>query len=242
MQQVIIALIALAVFFLRQNAAGAEQLPDANAKPSVNWRIIAGNETRDKLMASAGAPCPVNLKLPVFYADNQNYSGKIGGSNLPAAKTEPTDIISVLKDIFRDEGVPHDLIWLAEIESSLNPNAESKAGAVGLFQFMPATAERFGLQLSPIDDRKKPDKSARAAACYLRQLRKEFGDWALALAAYNAGEGRVSRTMKLHNARTFREVAPHLPSETQKYVPRVMAMMALREDQSRGVPSALFQP
>ena len=63
------------------------------------------------------------------------------------------------------------------------------------------------------------------------------------LAAYNAGEGRVSRTMKSHNARTFREVALHLPSETRKYVPRVMAMMALREDQIRAVPSAAyFQP
>ena len=154
-----------------------------------------------------------------------------------------SSLISSLKEIFRDEGVPHNFIWLAEVESSLNPEAESKAGAVGLFQLMPATAERFGLQLFPVDDRKTPDKSARAAACYLRQLYKEFGGWALALAAYNAGEGRVSRTMKLHNARTFHEVAPHLPSETRKYVPRVMAMMALREDQSRGMSSAAyFQP
>ena len=158
-------------------------------------------------------------------------------------KTAQIDLMSVLQDIFRSEGVPHNLVWLAEVESSLNPNAISSAGAVGLFQLMPATAERFGLQIFPVDDRKTPDKSARAAACYLRQLHKEFGGWALALAAYNAGEGRVSRTMKSHNARTFCEVAPHLPSETRKYVPRVMAMMALREDQIRGVSSAAyFQP
>lgn len=243
MQQVIIVLISLAVFCLRQNCAVAGPLPDVYAPPSVNWRIIAGNEARDAFMALVGAPYPVNLNLPVFYTDNQNYSGQIENGNLPDPKAEQTDLISVLKDIFRDEGVPHNLVWLAEVESSLNPNAESKVGAVGLFQLMPATAERFGLQLFPVDDRKIPGKSARAAACYLRYLRNEFGCWALALAAYNAGEGRVGRMMKLNNARTFREVAPYLPSETRRYVPRVMAIMALREDQMRGVPSAAcFQP
>ncbi len=171
-----------------------------------------------------------------------NDPGRIESGYMSDVKAEQSELIPVLKEIFRDEGVPHSLVWLAEVESSMNPNAESHAGAVGLFQFMPATAERFGLQLSPVDDRKTPDKSARAAACYLRQLHQEFGEWALALAAYNAGEGRVSRTMKSHNARTFREVAPHLPLETRKYVPRVMAMMALREDQARGVPASFFMP
>ena len=149
-------------------------------------------------------------------------------------------LISGLKGIFQNEGVPNDLVWLAEVESSLNPKAESKAGAVGLFQLMPATAERFGLKIFPVDDRKAPDKSAKAAACYLRYLRDQFGCWPLALAAYNAGEGRVGRAMKMNGARTFREVAPFLSSETRRYVPRVMAIMALREDQMRGVPSAAY--
>jgi len=214
----------------------------ADKAPSVNWRVITENEAEKELSALIGAHYSVNLNLPVFYTANQNYSGEMESGKLSDAKAEQACLISVLKDIFRDEGVPHNLVWLAEVESSLNPNAESKVGAVGLFQLMPATAERFGLQLFPVDDRKTPDKSARAAACYLRQLYKEFGGWALAISAYNAGEGRVSRTMKSHNARTFREIARHLPSETQKYVPRVIAMMALREDQSRGVPSAYFMP
>ncbi|MDO9542273.1 MAG: lytic transglycosylase domain-containing protein [Kiritimatiellia bacterium] len=152
-------------------------------------------------------------------------------------------LISNLKGIFQNEGVPPDLVWLAEVESALNPKAESKAGAVGLFQLMPTTAERFGLKIFPVDDRTAPDKSAKAAACYLRYLRDQFGCWTLALAAYNAGEGRVGRAMKLNGARTFSEVAPYLPSETRRYVPRVMAIMALREDQIRGVPSAAcFRP
>lgn len=210
--------------------------------PSVNWRIVSDNDACNELLASVAAPRPVSRNLPLFYKDNLNYSGRIESGNLSDIKADKTDLISVLKDIFRDEGVPHNLVWLAEVESSFNPNARSKAGAVGLFQLMPTTAERFGLQLFPVDDRKTPDKSARAAACYLRRLYAEFGGWALALAAYNGGEGMVSRTMKSHNARTFSEVAPYLPSETRKYVPRVMAKMALREDQSRGVFSAACFP
>ena len=159
-------------------------------------------------------------------------------SGLKNDGSQRANLISTLKNIFRAEGVPHDLIWLAEVESSLNPAAESRMGAKGLFQLMPATAERFGLKLLPVDDRKAPLKSAKAAASYLRFLRNEFGGWALALAAYNAGEGRVGRAMKLNDARTFQEVAPYLPLETRRYVPRVMAVMALREDQARGVPSA----
>ena len=78
---------------------------------------------------------------------------------------------------------------------------------------MPATAERFGLQLFPVDDRKTPDKSARAAASYLRYLHKEFGEWALALAAYNAGAGAVARSSGV----------PHY-AETQNYVRRITSL------------------
>lgn len=151
-------------------------------------------------------------------------------------------ILSSLRGIFSRKGLPAGLVWIAEVESGFDPRAESSAGAVGLFQLMPTTAERFGLKIWPLDDRKTPEKSAEAAATYLRFLRDEFGSWPLALAAYNAGEGRVSRAMKRNGARTFSEVAAYLPSETRQYVPRVMAVMALREDQARGVPSAFFLP
>lgn len=214
----------------------------ADNPPSVNWRVTVGSEAKDAFMTLFGVLPPANFNWPAFYSDNQSFSGQIGGGNLSVPKAERYYLISALKGIFRNEGVPHNLVWVAEVESALNPEAESSAGAVGLFQLMPATAERFGLQLFPIDDRKTPGKSAKAAACYLRQLRKEFGGWALALAAYNAGEGRVGRAMKSNNARTFHEVAPYLPSETRRYVPRVMAIMALREDQARGVPSAFVRP
>jgi membrane-bound lytic murein transglycosylase D len=139
------------------------------------------------------------------------------------------EFIPVLKEIFRDRGVPHQLVWLAEVESSLDPSAISPSGAAGLFQFMPATAVRFGLQLEPSDERHDPEKSAQAAAEYLRFLHGEFQNWPLALAAYNAGEGAVGRLLAKRKARTFEEIAPYLPAETQMYVPKVLATVEIRE-------------
>lgn len=134
-----------------------------------------------------------------------------------------------LREIFREEGVPPELIWVAEVESSFNPAARSPVGALGLFQFMPATAESFGLSVSPVDQRLDPEMNARAAAQYLRQLYQRFGSWQLALAAYNGGQGRVARLLRQHEASRFEDIAPFLPSETQMYVPKVMATVQLRE-------------
>lgn len=151
-------------------------------------------------------------------------------------------LVPQLKKVFDTEGTPQRWVWVAEVESSLNPAAKSPVGAVGLFQLMPETAKRFGLRTFPFDDRVKPDKNARAAAQYLKILYEQFGSWSLALAAYNAGEGRVGRAMKKHGAKTFDGVAKHLPLETQMYVPKVMATVALREDQANGVPYACWIP
>ena len=130
-----------------------------------------------------------------------------------------------LKPIFTAQKVPPQLVWLAEVESSFDPHARSPAGAVGLFQLMPATAKRFGLRTSLMDQRLQPEESARAAAKYLEFLHGQFKDWRLALAAYNAGEGTVQRLMKQHNAKTFDAIATHLPAETQMYVPRIEATL-----------------
>ena len=136
---------------------------------------------------------------------------------------------SLLKPHFRAEGVPDALFWVAEVESSMRPDAVSPAGAAGLYQFMPATAERFGLRLRPEDERFHPEKSARAAAQYLRLLYDQFESWPLALAAYNGGEGRVAKTLRRTGATTFGDLSPHLPSETQLYVPKVLAVIEKRE-------------
>ncbi len=136
--------------------------------------------------------------------------------------------VARLKPVFAANGVPAELVWLAEVESSFNPTARSPAGARGLFQLMPATAKELGLSTVLPDERTHPDKSAAAAAKMLRQLHKRFGDWPLALAAYNAGPGRVQRTLQKHKAKTFAEIAPALPLETRNYVPKVLAVLKVR--------------
>ena len=134
-----------------------------------------------------------------------------------------------LKPIFISQGSPDPLVWLAEVESSFNPQARSPVGAAGLFQFMPVTARSLGLSLSPQDERLNPDKSGRAAGKYLRYLYNRFGDWRLALAAYNAGETRVNNLLVQYKTRNFYTISPKLPAETQLYVPKVEATLRKRE-------------
>jgi membrane-bound lytic murein transglycosylase D len=133
-----------------------------------------------------------------------------------------------LRAVFVAEGVPAEIAWLAEAESSLNPGARSPAGAKGLFQFMPDTAKGLGLSTFLPDDRTDPEKSARAAARYLKMLHGKFHDWPLAFAAYNAGEGRISRELAARHARDFAGIASSLPAETRMYVPKVCALVAVR--------------
>ena len=143
----------------------------------------------------------------------------------PLAKT----YLPKLKEIFVAENVPPALVWVASVESSFNPKARSPAGAAGMFQLMPATARREHLSLWPFDQRCWPEKSAHAAAQYLRSLHNHYGDWPLALAAYNVGQGRVDKLLKEHKARNFDEIARWLPAETQMYVPKVEATIHQRE-------------
>lgn len=137
-------------------------------------------------------------------------------------------LMPLLREVFAAEGLPGDLAWLAETESTFNPLARSPAGARGLFQLMPPTARELGLSTTLPDDRIDPEKSARAAAQLLRKLHAKFGDWPLALAAYNAGAGRVQRTLTKESAKTFGEISATLPAETRMYVPKVLATLQIR--------------
>ena len=138
------------------------------------------------------------------------------------------EFLPELKKAFAAEGVPVELAWLAETESTFNPNARSPAGARGLFQLMPATARAQGLSLFPFDNRIDPAKSAHAAAKLLHALHDRFDSWPLALAAYNAGEGRVGRALKGSDAKTFAGIADGLSTETRLYVPKVLATLKVR--------------
>ena len=131
-----------------------------------------------------------------------------------------------LRAAFVAEGIPPELVWIAETESAFDPRARGTSGERGLFQLMPDTARGLGLRL---DERVQPVRSARAAASYLRYLHDRFGDWPLALAAYNAGESRVARELKRRDADNFASIARHLPVVTRFYVPRVLATIKVRE-------------
>ncbi len=141
-------------------------------------------------------------------------------------------LIPVLSAVFTAAGLPAGLVWLAEVESTLNPTAHSPSGARGLFQLMPGTARELGLSTLLPDERTDPKKSAQAAARLLRSLHAKFGDWPLALAAYNAGAGRVQRTLEKQRAGTYAEIASALPAETRMYVPKVLATLMVRANLS----------
>jgi len=144
--------------------------------------------------------------------------------------------LRMIERTFQRRGLPTDLKYVAVIESSLNPIAESHAGAQGLWQFMPETAAEFGLDSLTVLD---PARSTEAAARYLRQLGRMFrGDWQLALAAYNAGPGRVRKLVRTHREETgtyptFWDIREDLPRETQHYVPRFIAVAQLLGEPSR---------
>jgi membrane-bound lytic murein transglycosylase D len=132
--------------------------------------------------------------------------------------------------IFKEEGVPTDLIWLAQIESGWNPYALSWASARGIWQFVPSTGVRFGLSQNYwVDERSDPEKSTRAAAKYLKFLGGRYrGNWELALAAYNSGEGTVDSAIARSGSRDFWQLrGGFLPQETRNYVPAILAVMTI---------------
>lgn len=130
-------------------------------------------------------------------------------------------------------GLPKGLAYLPVIESAYLPTLTSRAGAYGIWQFMPDTAREYGLRVDWwVDERADPERSTAAAAAFLKNLYDRFGDWSLALAAYNCGPGRVSRTMESAGASTFWELldAGLLPKETRGYVPTFYATLLIASD------------
>lgn len=175
-------------------------------------------------------PPPTSAPAPTAPGAAQipNYAVWLERMRTRQVPTSAGRLLPRVQEVFVEEGVPAELAWMAEAESTFNPAARSPVGAKGLFQLMPETAKSLGLQTFLPDERSHPEKSARAAAQYLRQLHGRFGSWPLALAAYNGGQGRVSRTLKKQNATTFEEIADALPAETRMYVPKVLATIEVR--------------
>lgn len=138
--------------------------------------------------------------------------------------------LALARRVFAEEGVPQDLAFLAHIESGFRHNARSSARALGLWQFMRGTASLYNLRCdSYVDERLDPEKSTRACAQHLRDLHDEFNDWYLALAAYNAGAGKVNRAIRKTGTRDFWTIARtrYLVNETRNFVPEILAATLL---------------
>jgi membrane-bound lytic murein transglycosylase D len=137
----------------------------------------------------------------------------------------------LIDKIFAKHGVPLELKYLAVIESALDPRAQSPAGAKGLWQFMYSTAKMKGLEInSYIDERADPIKSTEAAAKYLKELYRIFGDWHLVLAAYNSGPGNVAKAIQRSGGiRDYWALRPYLPKTTSGYVPGFIALVYVME-------------
>ncbi|RPI37999.1 MAG: LysM peptidoglycan-binding domain-containing protein [Nitrospiraceae bacterium] len=134
--------------------------------------------------------------------------------------------IDMMKEILRQKDVPENIVFLSLIESGFSPNAYSVAHAAGPWQFIASTAKRYGLEINWWkDERRDPVKSTGAAADYLKDLHNMFGSWNLAMAAYNAGEGRIQKAMKRSNADNYWALlgTSHIKTETKEYVPRFIA-------------------
>jgi membrane-bound lytic murein transglycosylase D len=138
--------------------------------------------------------------------------------------------------VLREQGIPTDLYYLAMIESGFSERAVSRASAVGVWQFIKGTGDRYGLRIDGyVDERRDPMRATVAAALYLNDLHNVFNDWYLAMAAYNSGETRVLRSIMKHNSRDFWELAAKrgLPTETMNYIPKFLAASIIGHNPGR---------
>lgn len=142
----------------------------------------------------------------------------------------------LIEATLEDNELPAELFYLAMIESGFNTHANSTAKAKGVWQFMPATGKRYGLEVGvQVDERRDPIRATEAAARYLRDLHNVFGSWHLAMAAYNAGETRIMNAVFRGKSRDFWELGKKrvLPTETANYVPKMLAAMIIARDYKR---------
>ncbi len=160
-----------------------------------------------------------------------NYYQGRGRATMENGLRRAGRFLSMSRAIFKEEGVPQDLVWLGQVESAWSPIARSWAAAVGLWQFIPGTGARFGLQQdSYVDERSSFEKATRASARYLKFLAKRYdGNWELAMAAYNSGEGRVDSAVARSGYADFWEIYSRglLPNETRNYVPNILATIII---------------
>ncbi len=161
-----------------------------------------------------------------------NYYQGRGRSTMVTGLRRSGQFMSMARQIFREEGVPEDIVWLGQVESAWRPTARSWAAASGLWQFIPGTGARFGLrQTAWVDERNSFEKATRASARYLKWLAKRYnGNWELALGAYNTGEGNIDRAIARAGSADFWRVYPYIAQETRNYVPNILATILIAKN------------
>ena len=163
-----------------------------------------------------------------------NYYNGRGRATMEQGLRRSGRFMAMARKIFKEEGVPQDLVWLGQVESAWSPIARSWASAVGLWQFIPGTGARYGLRQDYyVDERSSFEKATRASARYLKWLADRYdGNWELAMAAYNSGEGRVDSAIARSGYADFWEIYGRglLPTETKNYVPNILATIIIAKN------------
>ncbi len=204
--------------------------------------IDEANEAAVPVDANVKAKAEAEIKstrsdLPLMMTDQVagyiSYFSSRGRGTLENALVRSGRYDAMIRRVLKEEGVPQDLIYLAQAESGFHPLALSRVGARGIWQFMASRARGYGLQRDWwVDDRQDPEKSTRAAARHLKDLYQQFGDWYLAMAAYNSGPGTVQSAVKRTGYADFWELYRRnvLPKETRNYVPIILAVTIMAKN------------
>jgi peptidoglycan lytic transglycosylase D len=224
---------------VQQSDAAPEQ--KAEPAPIDEANEVTNYPVDQNLKAKATAEIKVtHSDLPLMMTDQVasyiNYFSTRGRPTLEHGLTQSGRYRDLIENVLKEEGVPQDLIYLAQAESGFHPYAVSRVGARGIWQFMGSRAKGYGLHRDLwVDDRQDPEKSTRAAAHHLKDLYNQFGDWYLAMAAYNSGPGTVQSAVKRTGYADFWELYRRnvLPKETRNYVPIIVAVAIMTKNPSQ---------
>jgi membrane-bound lytic murein transglycosylase D len=193
------------------------------------------NVSSEDLLALEQAQKNVNFSFtlnPLIQQYINYYQGSRGRGTMESGLRRSGQFMRLARKIFAEEGVPLDITWLGQVESAWRVKAVSWAAASGLWQFIPGTGRRYQLrQNAYIDERNSLEQATRASARYLKDLARRYnGNWELAMAAYNTGEGNIDRAISRAGTANFWMIYPYIAQETRNYVPNILAVILIAKN------------